>query len=65
MECGCGRWVHEQCMEEVVLDSNGAERSILYKPVTVLLPFIFTVRMYNAALNAMVMVFLLRMVPLK
>lgn len=26
VECGCGRWVHEQCMEEVVLDSNGDER---------------------------------------
>lgn len=26
VECGCGRWVHEQCMEEVLLDSNGDER---------------------------------------
>lgn len=26
VECGCGRWVHDLCMEEVVLDRNGVER---------------------------------------
>ena len=24
--CACGRWVHEQCMEEVFLDIDGEER---------------------------------------
>ena len=26
LECACGRWIHEQCIEEVILDSGGHER---------------------------------------
>ena len=26
LECACGRWIHEQCMDEVILDSGGQER---------------------------------------
>lgn len=26
VQCGCGRWVHEQCIEDVVLDSSGKEK---------------------------------------
>lgn len=24
--CACGRWVHEQCLEEIICDANGEER---------------------------------------
>ena len=26
IECGCGRWLHEECAEECVVDANGKER---------------------------------------
>ena len=26
LKCTCGRWVHEQCMEDVILDDQGLER---------------------------------------
>ena len=26
VKCACGRWVHERCMEEVILDDDGAEK---------------------------------------
>ena len=26
VKCACGRWVHEQCMEDVYLDDDGQER---------------------------------------
>ncbi len=26
LQCACSRWVHEQCLEEIVLDDQGEER---------------------------------------
>ena len=26
VKCACSRWVHEDCMEEVILDDEGQER---------------------------------------
>ena len=33
LKCTCGRWVHEQCMEDVILDDQGTRAilSILYQ----------------------------------
>ena len=28
--CGCKRWVHEECVEEVIVDTNGVERFCPY-----------------------------------
>ena len=26
LECACGRWVHEDCVENIVYDTNGKEK---------------------------------------
>ncbi len=26
VECVCGRWIHDDCIEECIVDSNGKER---------------------------------------
>ena len=26
MECACGRWIHEECVEDIVYDANGKEK---------------------------------------
>ncbi len=30
LECACGRWIHEQCIEEVIVDSGSQERFCPY-----------------------------------
>ena len=26
LECACGRWIHEECIEDIVYDANGKEK---------------------------------------
>ena len=29
ISCSCGRWLHEECAEDCVIDNNGKERLVL------------------------------------
>ena len=33
MQCGCGHWLHEECIDSVIQDADGQERFCLFNTV--------------------------------